>query len=111
MNLHAGGPRQQQQHRYRFDHRSQLVAFKWKLRCASVPELARLAARGRIKEAWLVWSAIGLLVDRTGQVLVEARKRNVSEPDVLLEITNLLKQLRAELVEGAKKSHRADPHE
>ena len=57
---------------------AQLAAFKWRLRLASVPELAMLAARGRIQEARFVWSAIGLLVDRTRQFLLQARKRNVN---------------------------------
>ena len=84
---------------------AQLAAFKWRLRLASVPELAMLAARGRIPR--FVWSAIGLLVDRTRQFLLQARKRNVSEPDALEEVTRRLKQLRVELVEAVKNSDRA----
>ena len=86
---------------------AQLAAFKWRLRLASVPELAMLAARGRIQEARFVWSAIGLLVDRTRQFLLQARKRNVSEPDALEEVTRGLKQLRVELVEAVKNFDRA----
>jgi hypothetical protein len=89
---------------------AQLAAFKWRLRLASVPELTRLVARGRINQARFVWSAIGLLVDGTRQLLLEARKRNVSEADALEEATRRLKRLRVELVEAAKNSGRASPH-
>ena len=46
------------------DVAAQLSAFKWKLRLAAVPELTRLVARGRVKQARFMWSALGLLVDR-----------------------------------------------
>ena len=61
------------------DVAAQLSAFKWKLRLAAVPELTRLVARGRVKQARFMWSALGLLVDGTRQFLVDARKRNVCE--------------------------------
>ena len=60
------------------DVAAQLSAFKWKLRLAAVPELTRLVARGRVKQARFMWSALGLLVDGTRQFLVDARKRNVA---------------------------------
>jgi hypothetical protein len=89
------------------DGTAQLAAFKWRLRLAAVPELTRLVARGRIKQARFMWSAIGFLVDGTRQFLLDARKRNVCETDALEEATRRLKRLRVELVEAVKNSDRA----
>ncbi|TMJ80099.1 MAG: hypothetical protein E6G78_21470 [Alphaproteobacteria bacterium] len=93
------------------DVAAQLSAFKWKLRLAAVPELTRLVARGRVKQARFMWSALGLLVDGTRQFLVDARKRNVCETAALEEATRRLRRLRVELVEAIKNSDRASPHE
>jgi hypothetical protein len=89
------------------DTAAQLAAFKWRLRLAAVPELTSLVARGHIKQARFMWSAIGFLVDAARQFLLDARKRNVSEPDALEEATRRLKRLRVELVEAVKNSDRS----
>jgi hypothetical protein len=93
------------------DAAAQLAAFKFRLRLAAAPELTRLVARGRIKQARFMWSALGFLVDGTRQFLVDARKRNVSEPDAVEEVTRRLKRLRVELVEAVKNSDRGSPHD
>jgi hypothetical protein len=92
------------------DAAAQLAAFKWRLRLAAVPELTRLVARGRNKQARFLWSAIGSLVDGTRQILLDARERNDCESDALEEVTRRLKRLRVELVEAVKNSDRASPN-